>query len=479
MSQTSDEGLSAPDFVPFPVSSDDEAESDVEITLAGEGVVGGRGSGGGGREKRKIPKHMCKSKPQIYDNISVYAPPDMALIFKCSQKKADWYLSRSLARQLSPTSIQLTFVPAGRGREGDAYYLEERENKCVVCGRATKDAGASMLHVVPEQYRKWFPIRLKSHSSHDILVACPECNADWDHGATRLRKQIVQIYQVPLEGVGWIRDTEAGAVRSAAGAVASEWRRQWESQHLTLSSRDREEQTAGVMEDEEKQSGVEDSGCGQKMKAKKKNGKVKGSNILPPERLDSLENTVLQWWRKHHVTEAAAEAGAEAEVLTRKRDSTSVLDSGDDTEAPRKRSKESSGSTSTGGATTPIAPQAKSKKREDTSLEEVSPPPPGHTTELTSAVVQHAMNLQPRYKAQDYKEHGQLVMARVMASSPEFHEDKDETQETLDRWREAVPIQPKQGWRDVADFIRAWRQHFLAVCKPKHLSAEWTVDNPI
>ncbi|KAF9975162.1 hypothetical protein BGZ73_001270 [Actinomortierella ambigua] len=475
MSETSDKGLSAPDFIALPGPSDDEVESDVEITMTGQGAVGGR-SGGGCREKRKIPKHMCKSKPQIYDNISVYAPPDSALIFKCSQKKADWYLSRSLARQISPTSIHLTFVPAGRGREGDAYYLEERENKCVICGRETKDAGASMLHVVPEQYRKWFPIRLKSHSSHDILVACPECNADWDRGATQLRKQIVQVYQVPLEGVGWIRDAEAGAVRSAAGAVASEWKRQWQSPALASSSHDGDEQRAGNVEDNAQAPNTEDDKGSQKLKAKKK-GKSKSSNVLPPERLTSLENTVLQWWKKYQATEMAAKAEAESE--TRKRDAASALGTEDDVEEPRKRSRESESMSSENEVAAPRVPRVKFNEGEDASTVVVPPPPPGHITELTSAALQVGMNLQPRYKAPDYKEHGQLVMARVMASSPEFHEDKDETQETLDTWKKALPIQPKEGWRDVSEFIRTWRKHFLTVSKPKHLSAEWTVDDPI
>ncbi|KAI9241144.1 MAG: hypothetical protein BYD32DRAFT_364172 [Podila humilis] len=223
-------------FIPFEPPSDLDSESDVDINI--DATTNKK------RDHPKVPKHYRKSNPTIYDNISVYAPPNSNLIFRCSRKKADWYLARNLARSISPTSIHLTFSPAGQGRAGDSYFLEARENKCVVCGKETAEAGATMLHVVPEQYRKWFPLKLKSHSSHDILVACPECNAQWDREAAAVRKRIVALYKVPLEGVGWVRDHEAGSAKRAAGAV------------------------------------------------------VKKQGAIPLERLKVLEHTVLAWWEQ-------------------------------------------------------------------------------------------------------------------------------------------------------------------------------------
>ncbi|KAK3833426.1 MAG: hypothetical protein JOS17DRAFT_716205 [Linnemannia elongata] len=305
------------DYIAF-----EDSESDVEIDLSTAPPK---------KPVPKVPKHFRKSNAKVYDNISVYAPPDSNLIFRCSQKRANWYLSRDLARSLSPTSIHLNFAPAGQGHVNDPYYLEERENKCVICGQETAEVGATMLHVVPEQYRKWFPIKLKSHSSHDIVVACPECNAQWDREAAVVRKTIVGLYQIPLEGIGWIKDHEAGLAKSAAGAKA----------------------------------------------------KVKKVNVIPRERMKVLETSVVDWWNNYF------------------------------------------------------------NARKD----------------VTSKMLKEALDAQATYKAPDYKEHGQLVMAQS--------------------WREAKPLKDApEGWRDVHQFIRSWRSEFLKRAKPKHLSPEWRIENP-
>ena len=47
-----------------------------------------------------------------------------------------WYLDRRLAEQIDEHSIKLTFDPKGPGHMNDPniYYLEDRQNHCVVCG---------------------------------------------------------------------------------------------------------------------------------------------------------------------------------------------------------------------------------------------------------------------------------------------------------------------------------------------------------
>ncbi|KAI8604654.1 hypothetical protein EDD21DRAFT_332978 [Dissophora ornata] len=320
--------------------SDLDPESDIEIDLSTSNPRSTSQSQQQQQQQRrkKVPKHFRKSNSKVYDNISVYAPPDSALIFRCSQRRATWYLSRNLARSLSPTSIHLNFSPAGQGHAHDAnsYHLEERENKCVVCGERTEEAGATMLHVVPEQYRKWFPIRLKSHASHDIVVACPACNAEWDREAAVVRKRIVDLYKIPLEGVGWIKDYEAGAAKRSAGAV-----------------------------------------------------KVRKQNVIPAERMQELEQSVYEWWCKAH-------------------------------------------------------------------------PAAVDTTE--GKMLEDALEAQASYKAPDYKEHGQLVIAR----------------ETIRVWKEATPLpNAPEGWRNVAELIRTWRSEFLNRIKPRNLSTEWRVENPV
>ncbi|KAF9292454.1 hypothetical protein BGZ68_005137 [Mortierella alpina] len=446
-------------YIPFEHS---DSDSDVEIDLHTQPPK---------KTYPKVPKHFRKSNAQVYDNISVYAPPDSNLIFRCSRKRANWYLSRSLARSLSPNSIHLTFAPAGQGHVNDPYFLEERENKCVVCAKETAEAGATMLHVVPEQYRKWFPLRLKSHSSHDIVVACPECNAQWDREAAIVRKDIVRMYGIPLEGVGWIKDYEAGAAKRAAGAVVTEWKRRWQEQR----EQDASAKTVGTAA-KTPETGVATVDEGTLVKKTKKN---KASNKIPAERMQTLEQTVLDWWVKTHKSSE--------KPLHRKRDLQS--------EEPNKRQKQKIVEDDLKAPednmpapvldAAPVSHDLVFKKsqhglKDEASAIEVPTPPPGYTTALDQTMLRSALSAQASYRGSDYKEHGQLVVARIMASSASFHDDPAETAETKKAWKEAEPLQdaPK-GWRDVSEFIRTWRSEFLRRTQPKHLSDEWRVDNPV
>ena len=64
--------------------------------------------------------------------------------FFAPSKKAQWYLTRGLAKQLGDDSIGLKFQPKGLGHHGDKYHLEEKMNICVCCG-ASQDL--TMHHV--------------------------------------------------------------------------------------------------------------------------------------------------------------------------------------------------------------------------------------------------------------------------------------------------------------------------------------------
>ncbi|KAF9390737.1 hypothetical protein CPC16_004861 [Podila verticillata] len=461
-------------FIPFEPPSDLDSESDVDINI--DATTNKK------RDHPKVPKHYRKSNPTIYDNISVYAPPNSNLIFRCSRKKADWYLARNLARSISPTSIHLTFSPAGQGRAGDSYFLEARENKCVVCGKETAEAGATMLHVVPEQYRKWFPLKLKSHSSHDILVACPECNAQWDREAAAVRKRIVALYKVPLEGVGWVRDHEAGSAKRAAGAVVADWTRRWE-ENKQLAVRNSEQDSPSISLTEET---TNDNNRGKGSKAKK----VKKQGAIPLERLKVLEHTVLAWWEQlptedrkglsalkrsnilnddYRFDHQNDEAGSRKKTKVESPEGHEQND-----QEQRQQDKDTLASSLLKAPSQDISgsrPEAKSI---------VPPPPPGYSTVLSQIMLDRAMDAQALYKAADYKEHGQIVVGRVMASSPQFYNDADESPETLQGWRDSLPLEDAPpGWTDVAAFVRTWRQAFLDKIKPRHLSAEWRTENPV
>lgn len=90
--------------------------------------------------------------------------PDGELLSNCDSKKANWYIERGLAEIIKqqPLTIKLNFEPNGRknGENGqkphhdiydDAFYVVDRENKCVVCG-SKKDY--SRYHVIPALYRQ-------------------------------------------------------------------------------------------------------------------------------------------------------------------------------------------------------------------------------------------------------------------------------------------------------------------------------------
>ncbi|KAI8993525.1 hypothetical protein BDB01DRAFT_716015, partial [Pilobolus umbonatus] len=134
------------------------------------------------------------------------------------RKKAQWYLKRELAA-LIPTesrSIRLTFEAKGSGHKVGDYMVEERYNKCVSCG-GSKDL--TIHHVVPEMYRHWMPLSIKSKSSRDLLLLCKQCHTRYEAEAVKLKKKIASRYNVPLEGIGWISLPEYKRVKKAASAL--------------------------------------------------------------------------------------------------------------------------------------------------------------------------------------------------------------------------------------------------------------------
>jgi len=121
---------------------------------------------------------MPKRKHIIYGNCRVHHP-DGSLMFLCIEKRAKWYLDRDLAIVLSeePLTIQLTFEPQGKGAgegktpEEISYLLGIKENRCVVCGNE-KLSELTKHHIVPREYRKYFPVSYKERASHDVVCIC-------------------------------------------------------------------------------------------------------------------------------------------------------------------------------------------------------------------------------------------------------------------------------------------------------------------
>jgi len=136
-----------------------------------------------------------KRKSDIYGNWLVLHP-DGFNMFRCTTKKADWYLSRGLAKVLldSPPTMMLTFKPNGHGWRGDSFSLNQKNNECVVCGTNVL-SDLTRHHIVPLMYKKYFPKELKIASSHDVVCICRSCHDAYEiEFATQLKQKIAEEY---------------------------------------------------------------------------------------------------------------------------------------------------------------------------------------------------------------------------------------------------------------------------------------------
>lgn len=120
-------------------------------------------------------------------------------MFRCNNKKIDWYLKRGLAEIVSndPTTIKLNFKPNGLGNHTKGYGLSEMSNKCVNCGSDNK---LTKHHVIPISYRRYFPIKIKSHNFHDVLPMCVDCHESYERRADELKSILDKKYDAPIQG---------------------------------------------------------------------------------------------------------------------------------------------------------------------------------------------------------------------------------------------------------------------------------------
>jgi hypothetical protein len=155
-------------------------------------------------------------KVPLYGNCRVQNP-EGTHIFNCGEKKAKWYLKRDLAQviQESPLVIRLNFVPNGQGHANDSFYLQERQNLCVVCGITDK---LTKHHVVPYCYRRFFPEKLKNHTAYDVLPLCYECHEKYETSAHQFKKKLTEELAIP-KGRSRTVDTERKNVCLAASAL--------------------------------------------------------------------------------------------------------------------------------------------------------------------------------------------------------------------------------------------------------------------
>lgn len=143
---------------------------------------------------KNIPKDR-----KIYGNYKVLSPEGI-LMFRCNEKKINWYLNRNLADIVENEiqTIKLKFKPNGLGNHEREYGLFELENRCVCCGSFNY---LTRHHVVPSCYRKYFPIEIKSHNFHDVVSLCTTCHGKYEECAFSLKKELAEIFDSPINGI--------------------------------------------------------------------------------------------------------------------------------------------------------------------------------------------------------------------------------------------------------------------------------------
>ncbi|KAF2354806.1 3'-5' exonuclease domain [Trinorchestia longiramus] len=163
-------------------------------------------------------------KSPLYHNSVLWAPDNEPLC-TVDPKKAYWYVDNGLGEvvQEDPLIVRLNFEPTGRPQKEGAdgyFYLNERQNVCVVCGK-----GESYIrkNVVPHEYRKYFPEILKSHQNHDVVLLCTECHQLSNQLDGVLRYQLAEKHNAPIGNctdVKVVIDGNLKVIKSAGKALS-------------------------------------------------------------------------------------------------------------------------------------------------------------------------------------------------------------------------------------------------------------------
>ncbi|KAG5317372.1 EXD2 protein, partial [Pseudoatta argentina] len=188
--------------------------------------------------KNAIPTRI---KP-LYHNCYLQAP-DGDILCTCDRKKAEWYITKNLGKlvETDPYTVRLNFEPSGRALgEVGQYYTQVKLNQCVVCGCTEKFI---RKNVVPREYRKYFPLVMKAHQSHDVLLLCPSCHEISNNHDLQLRRKLADICDAPLIGpMTHVRDNFLHNRRKLHSAVKAL------REKFTLPPRQREEYENYILE---------------------------------------------------------------------------------------------------------------------------------------------------------------------------------------------------------------------------------------
>lgn len=103
-------------------------------------------------------------------------------LFKCSPKKAQYYLKKNLAISIDEKTHQLTTPSVEQRFEqlyGDKlspFFLETKNDKCVVCGI---NYNLTRHHIVPKRHKPHLLIESKMMLSN-VLFVCHKCHHEYE-----------------------------------------------------------------------------------------------------------------------------------------------------------------------------------------------------------------------------------------------------------------------------------------------------------
>jgi len=109
---------------------------------------------------------------------------------------------------------------AADSTEQEKYHLVVRDNACVVC--STKEEFAR-FSIVPTLYRAHFPNTYKSHSTHDVMLLCFQCQERAQRYQYALKKYISRKLNVKLDSQSDKKNnnTKISKIKWAVGLLQS------------------------------------------------------------------------------------------------------------------------------------------------------------------------------------------------------------------------------------------------------------------
>lgn len=129
-----------------------------------------------------------------YDNYKMLNQDGSFMCF-INEKRFKWYLKKNIANKIDDHTIQITFEPEGRGslERCSPFYLEEIDNRCVVCGT---EENLTRHHILPTRYRKNLPQEIKGSNHFDVVLICRDHHDAYEIEAKKLDEELYKKYNI-------------------------------------------------------------------------------------------------------------------------------------------------------------------------------------------------------------------------------------------------------------------------------------------